>query len=55
MKRKHIETLSRRELQKLAKERGIKANAKSKVLIENLVMWFEQNKESKVDEESKVV
>ena len=51
MKRKHIETLSRRELQKLAKERGIKANVKSKVLIENLVMWFERNKESKVDEE----
>ena len=48
MDRTQIEKLSRKELQALAKERGIKANAKSRVLVEKLVMWFEQNKENEV-------
>jgi len=49
MERTQIENLSRKKLQSLAKERGIKANAKSKVLVEKLVMWFEQNKENEVE------
>ena len=49
MEQAQIETLSRTELQSLAKERGIKANAKSKILIEKLVLWFEQNKENDVE------
>ena len=44
-----IENLSRKELQALAKERGIKANSKSKILIEKLQNWFEkENKENVV-------
>ena len=49
MDRTQIEKLSRKELQALAKERGIKANAKSRVLVEKLVMWFEQNKENETN------
>ena len=49
MELSQIENLSRKELQSLAKEKGIKANAKSKVLVEKLVMWFEQNKENEVE------
>ena len=53
MELSQIENLSRKELQSLAKEKGIKANAKTKVLVEKLVMWFEQNKENEVETKKK--
>ena len=46
MNASEIQNLSRKELQALAKERGIKANSKSKVLIDKLSNWFEENKEN---------